>query len=236
MKLGEIQVAILAGGLGTRLRCVLPDLPKVLAPVNGKPFLEYLLEWLIRSGSRRVVLCLGYRSDEVLSYLSSRSFAPLEILTIVEPEPLGTGGAVSHARGVLVSDPVIIMNGDTVLDVDLNEFLAAHRASQAEISIVTARVDDSGRYGRVELDANDRVAQFEEKNPNFRERAWINAGIYCCSASILDRIALLPTGSLERDVFEKLPSGTIRAFRTHGSFLDIGSPESLGRAPEVLPA
>src|SRR5690242_20947345 len=107
MKLGEIQVAILAGGLGTRLRRVLPDLPKVLAPVNGKPFLEYLLEWLIRSGSRRVVLCLGYRSDEILTYLNSRSFAPLEILTIVEPEPLGTGGAVSHARGVLVSDPVI---------------------------------------------------------------------------------------------------------------------------------
>ena len=236
MKLGEIQIAILAGGLGTRLRHVLGDRPKILAPVKGRPFLEYLLEWLIRLGSQRVVLCLGYRAHEVLAYLHSRSFGSLEILTVVEREPLGTGGAVSHARRTLVTDPVLIMNGDTVLDIDLNEFLDAHLASKAEISMVAAYVEDAGCYGRIELDANDRVVRFEEKNPNAKERAWINAGIYCCNTAALDRIAQMPNGSLERDVFEKLPSGAIRAFRTQGSFLDIGSPERLDLAAEVLHA
>jgi mannose-1-phosphate guanylyltransferase len=189
MTLGDIQIAILAGGLGTRLRGVLPDLPKILAPVHGKPFLEYLFDWLIRQGSRRVVLCLGYRADDVLSYLSGHSFAPLEIVTVAEPEPLGTGGALANARSLLVTDPLMIMNGDTFLDADLDDFLAAHRASKAELSILAVSVEDAGRYGRLQLDANDRVIRFEEKDPEAMERAWINGGVYLCGPAILQQIA-----------------------------------------------
>jgi mannose-1-phosphate guanylyltransferase len=236
MMLGDIQIAILAGGLGTRLQGVLPSLPKILAPVQGKPFLDYLLEWLIAQGARRVVLCLGYRSADVLSYLSGRSFPPLEILTVVEPEPLGTAGALAHARHLLVTDPVMILNGDTVVDADLNQFLAAHRASGAEISLLAVKVDDAGRYGQLELDADDRVIRFQEKDPKARDRAWINGGMYLCGPAIMQRIAQLPKGSLERDLFENLPPGAIQAWRTHGRFLDIGTPETLSLASEVLTA
>jgi mannose-1-phosphate guanylyltransferase len=236
MTLGEVHIAILAGGLGTRLRGVLPDQPKVLAPVHGKPFLEYLLNWLIHQGARRVVLCLGYRADDVLAYLSSRSSAPLEIQTVVEAEPLGTGGALANARALLGTDPVLVINGDTFLDADLNRFLAAHRASQAEISILAVEVENAGRFGRMILDRNDRVVRFEEKSPEAKGKAWINGGVYLCSPAIIAQVARLPKCSLERDVFGKLPPGTIHAWRAYGRFLDIGTPDTLSLASEVLTA
>ena len=142
------------------MRGALPGLPKVLAPVGGKPFLEYLLEWLIGQGARRVVLCLGYRARDVLAWLHGRSFPPLEILTVSEPEPLGTAGALANARALLGTDPVLVLNGDTFLDADLNQFLAAHRASGAELSVLAGEVEDAGRYGRMEIDAIQRVVRF----------------------------------------------------------------------------
>jgi mannose-1-phosphate guanylyltransferase len=236
MILGDIHIAILAGGLGTRLRGVLPDQPKVLAPVRGKPFLEYLLDWLIQQGARRVVLCLGYRADDVLAYLKSRWFAPLEIETMVEAEPLGTGGALANARAFLTTDPVLVINGDTFLDADLNGFLTAHRASQADLSILAVEVENAGRYGRMVSDQNDRVVRFEEKNPEAKDKAWINGGMYLCRPAIMERVARLRKCSLERDVFEELPPGTIHAWRAHCRFLDIGTPDTLCLASEVLTA
>jgi mannose-1-phosphate guanylyltransferase len=236
MTLGEIQVAVLAGGLGTRLSGVLPALPKVLAPVNNRPFLDYLLDWLIRQGCRHVVLCLGYRAQDCLSYLRAHSFPPLEILTSVEPEPLGTGGAVAHARSILTSDPMMIVNGDTFVEADLGEFLTAHLASGAEISILAVEVDDARPYGRLEIDDHDRVVRFDEKNPIVKDRAWINGGMYLCRPSAVQRIAQQRRSSLERDLLERLPPGTLHAFRTKGRFLDIGTPERLALASEVLPA
>ena len=233
MGIAEIDIAVLAGGMGTRLCGVLPETPKILAPIRGKAFLEHLLDWLIRQGARRVILCLGYRGGDVLTYLKARAFAPLEIRTLVEPEPLGTGGAIALARPLLTSEPVLVINGDTILDADLNAFLVAHRASNAEASILCAEVQDPCRYGRLEIDAHDRILRFAEKDAT-KGPAWINGGYYLFGHATLDAIAKLSTGSLERDILQKMRPGTIHASRTHGRFLDIGTPETLGLASEVL--
>ena len=234
MSIADIDIAVLAGGLGTRLRDVLPEAPKILAPVLGRPFLDHLLDWLARQGARRVVLGLGYRADAVISYLASRSFAPLEICPAVEPEPLGTGGAVAFARPFLNSDPVLVINGDTIVDADLEAFLKAYFDSGAQAAILCAEVADAGRYGRVEIDANGRIVRFAEKDPSATGPAWINAGVYLFGRNTMQMIGALPKGSLERDILEKMPPGAIAAFRAHGHFLDIGTPQTLALAAEVL--
>lgn len=234
MGIADIDVAVLAGGLGTRLRGVLPEAPKILAPVGGKPFLEHLLGWLTRQGACRVLLCLGYRAADVLTFLEQRSFSPLEIETVIEPEPLGTGGAVAYALPRFRTEPVMVMNGDTIVEADLNAFLAAHHASQAEASILCVRAENTGCYGRLEIGADRRVIRFAEKDPPAAGTGWINGGVYLFGRPILQRIAKLAKGSLERDILENTPAGRIYAFHAEGRFLDIGTPEALAVAPEVL--
>jgi NDP-sugar pyrophosphorylase family protein len=235
MGISDIDVAVLAGGLGTRLQAVLPETPKILAPIGGKPFLEHLLGWLSRQGAHRILLCLGYRAGHVRAFLQEHSFPELDIETIVEPEPLGTGGAVAFALPHLRTDPVLVMNGDTIVDVDLNAFLAAHTTSGTDASVLCVPVEDAARYGRLEIDANrQRVIRFAEKDSSAAGSAWINGGIYLFGGKVFDGIARLTKGSLERDVLEKMPAGSIHAFQTEGRFLDIGTPETLALAPEVL--
>lgn len=236
MVMADIDVVILAGGLGTRLRGVLPETPKILAPVLGRPFLDHVLEWLARQGVRRVVLGLGYRAGDVLAYLEQHPFPALEIRTVVEPEPLGTAGALAYARPQLRSNPVLAMNGDTIVTADLNRFLDAHLDAGTPASILCAEVEDAGRYGRLEIDGADRVVRFREKDLSAAGRAWINAGLYLFGAAAMEQIGRLRKGSLERDILEKMPAGMIYAFRAAGGFLDIGTPESLAMAAEVLTA
>jgi len=232
----DTDIAILAGGLGTRLRGVLPEAPKIMAPIAGRPFLEHLLEWLQSQGAGHVLLGLGYRADAVIRHLEAHPFPGLRVETVVEPEPLGTAGAIAFARPRLTSDPVLVINGDTFVDADLAAFLAAHRAAHVEASLLAAWVDHPGRYGRLLVDTRDRVLRFEEKDPSAVAPSWINAGFYLFRQTLLDRIATLSRGSLERDVLAALPAGSIHACKVRGRFLDIGTPESLGMAGEVLRA
>ncbi|MGH9629203.1 MAG: sugar phosphate nucleotidyltransferase, partial [Bryobacteraceae bacterium] len=167
-------------------------------------------------------------------FIEGRSYAPVQVETIIEPEPLGTAGAVAFARQTLRSDPVLIMNGDSWMDADLSRMLAFHQSQNVAVTMLCARVPDAGRYGRLELDCRDRIVRFIEKDRAFVGSSWINAGAYLVSRSVLDRICELRKGSLERDVFEAMPSGQIAAFQASGSFLDIGTPESLAAAPLIL--
>ena len=169
-------MAILAGGLGTRLRPVLADCPKVLAPVNGKPFLAYLLEQLAGQGLRDVVLCVGYRSEQVEAAFG-RSYAGLRVAYSVETSLQGTGGAIRDALPLAGSDPVIALNGDSYCQTDFPALWPWHGQRAAAATLLLRWVADPARYGRVEIDPQGSVQAFAEKC----ERAppgWINAGVY----------------------------------------------------------
>jgi NDP-sugar pyrophosphorylase family protein len=233
--LAGIDTVVLAGGLGTRLRPMVADRPKILAPVGDRPFLDHLLAWLMGQGARRVVFSLGHLADQVEAHLAARrdDFPGLELETVAEPEPLGTGGALAHCRPALRSDPVLVINGDTFLEVDLDSFAAAWPRLAAPAALVTVEVPDAARYGRLELSPDGRVQRFVEKGAP-PGPAWINGGIYLLSAGLLERLAGMGRCSLERDLLERLPPGSIATFATRGGFIDIGTPESLAEAPRVL--
>ena len=235
--LEALDILVLAGGLGTRIRPVLGDLPKILAPILGRPYLAYLLEWLERFGARQVVLGLGHRAQAVVDYLGdAQPPTGIEVTMVVEPSPLGTAGAIRFARGVLRSDPVLVMNGDSFTDADLCAFVDRHRAAKTIGTMLCAEVDDAGRYGRVELDQSGRIGGFIEKDANFHGTALISTGVYLLSADLLDDIAAGDAASIERDVFERLPSGTLAAFAGRFRFIDIGTPKSLALAAAVFGA
>lgn len=229
-KLADLDVAVLAGGLGTRLAGAVPGLPKILAPVAGRPFVEHLLDWLAREGAKRIVFLLGYRADAVRTHLAAHPRPGMVFDSVVEPAPLGTGGALAHARPALRTDPVLVVNGDTFVDAALAPLLAR----RAEAAMLCVRVPDAGRYGRIEI-ADGSVARFVEKDPDFRGEVPINAGVYLLSARLLDTIPRGRPVSLERDVFEKLPPGSIAAHvDPRAKFVDIGTPESWRGAGQIV--
>jgi mannose-1-phosphate guanylyltransferase len=232
--LQTLDIFVLAGGLGSRLQSVLGDLPKLLAPIGTRPYLAYLLEWLRCFGARRIVFGLGYKAEAVSRYLHDNPHPDLMLETIVEPQPRGTAGAIRFARARLGTDPVLVLNGDSYVDADLCGFLERHRAAGKRATILCADVDDAGRYGRILLDGNGCIREFVEKDPAFRERSTVNAGIYLLSAALLDDIAAGGASSLERDVFERLPPGSLAAFAGGSDFIDIGTPASLAEAGKIL--
>ena len=236
--LATLDVLVIAGGLGTRIQSTLGDTPKLLAPIGGRPYLAYLMDWLRRFGARRVVFGLGHRAQAVTDFLerNKSSYEDLTVVTVTEPEPLGTAGAIRFARPNLRTDPVLVMNGDSFADADLCAFIAHHRRVKAKATLLCAEVDDAGRYGRVELDGKGRIRGFIEKDPNFHGRSAVSAGLYLFSASLLDEIAAGRAASLERDVFGRAASGSLDAFAGPFAFIDIGTPESLKLAEGVFGA
>ena len=227
--LATIDVVILAGGLGTRLRPAIGTLPKILAPVAGRPFLDHLLDRLAGFGVRRVILALGYRADAVQTAIAARAPATMTLVPLVEPEPLGTAGALRFVRRSILSDPVLVLNGDSVTEVDLCAFLAAHRRTAAAISMVCTEAADTGRFGRIDIAPAGRVAGFREKAETGGP-GLINAGIYLLAAPVLDAIAGSAASSFEREILAVQPTGTIHAFAGRFAFIDIGTPQSLSEA------
>jgi NDP-sugar pyrophosphorylase family protein len=207
-----------------------------LAPISGRPYLAYLLDWLRRFGAARVVLGLGYQAQAVVDSLKSGTASRHDLVvdTVVEPRPLGTAGAVRFARESLRTDPVLVMNGDSFADADLCKFVEHHRSMKAKATLLCAEVDDAGRYGRVELDQAGRIHGFIEKDPGFHGSNPVSAGVYLFSAALLDEIAAGNATSLERDVFARAPAGSLAAFTGRFAFIDIGTPESLALAGEVI--
>ncbi|MEJ0068233.1 MAG: sugar phosphate nucleotidyltransferase [Pseudomonadota bacterium] len=158
------DVVVLAGGLGTRLRGAIGALPKILAPVAGRPFLDILLDHIARHGFRRVILLLGYRADAVRAHLASRPSA-LDVEIFVETTPLGTAGALRTAVPHVQSDPVLVMNGDSFVQFDAVAFLDAYQRSGAPAALVSVMVPDASRYGALDIDSDERVVRFLEKRP-----------------------------------------------------------------------
>ncbi len=229
--LSGVDVAILAGGMGTRISSVLGDTPKALAPINGKPYLDHLLDWFAGFGVNKIVLCLGHLSKPILAHVADRA----DTLCVVEPTPLGTGGAIKFARDRLVSDDVLIINGDTWLDADLCQFYASHKKHGCSTSILCLKVDDVSRYGSVEIEG-EKISMFLEKDPSKSGPGLISAGAYLFSQSALDRLMSTQGGSLEKDFLQTREPGSIHGFvADSANFLDIGTPESLKQASAIMP-
>ncbi len=232
--LKDIDVVILAGGLGTRIKDTLGDTPKMLAPIDGTPFLDFVINRLRLFGVRRLVLGLGHLAGAVVAYLETHPPEGMTIVTEIEPEPLGTAGALRHVAGHIESDPVMVINGDSFIAADLCGFLAGHEESGAEASLLAAEIEDTARYGRLRISPEGRVEAFLEKDPSLSGPGVINAGVYLFSGAMMEKIMRMDGPSLERDVFQTLEAGTLNAVIGEGPFIDIGTPADLARAADVL--
>jgi NDP-sugar pyrophosphorylase family protein len=230
----ECPVLILAGGLGTRLRPIYADGPKVLAPVGGRPFLSYLLQQLATEGFRQVTLCVGYRAEQVEQWLGSGGTLGLVVNYSREDEPMGTGGALRLAyTRYTAGQRFFAINGDSILQVPFQAMYEAHLKCGPAGTIAVGEVADASRYGRVELNDSGFVKGFGEKTGE-QGPGLINGGVYLFEPSSMD---LVPAGrpvSLEREILPLLVSESLLAFKTDGYFLDIGVPEDLARAQTVL--
>jgi D-glycero-alpha-D-manno-heptose 1-phosphate guanylyltransferase len=226
IELADTTAVILAGGLGTRLRGVLPGVPKVLAAVAGRPFLNYLLGQLDSYGIREVVLCTGYLGDQIRFKIGDRYGSHLHLKYSWEEQPLGTGGAVRQALGLCISDPILVMNGDSYVDVDLIGFLKWFCERDLEAALVLSKIPDTGRYGKVEIGAGGLITGFMEKMAGDGP-GWINSGVYLLRKSVLSYFPEKQFSSLEGDLFPRLVAETrLYGYLAVGKFIDIGTPES----------
>lgn len=233
-----MEVIILAGGLGTRLRSEVKDVPKCMAPVAGKPFLWYLLTDLKKYKEvTRVILSVGYLREVIFEWISTvKAEFPFEFDYAIEEEPLGTGGGIRLAMEKVTEDEAIILNGDTYFAVDLNELVAAHKNQpEAKLTIALKPMKDFDRYGTVTTDADGRVLKFNEKQPC--KEGEINGGVYVLSKdeSIFDRQPKkfsFETAVMQEKCGEK---GCLFGVVQNGYFIDIGIPEDYHKAEtEIL--
>jgi D-glycero-alpha-D-manno-heptose 1-phosphate guanylyltransferase len=221
------EAIILAGGLGTRLRTVVSDVPKVMAPVAGKPFLHYIITKLIRENVSRIILAVGYKHESIEEFISKSNYNA-EFIFSVENEPLGTGGGIKLALGKAFNENVFILNGDTYFDFKLEDLLRVHIENGSDISVALKCMYDFERYGTVELEGN-RIVKFNEKKYNIE--GLISAGTYIIKKNILDSLNLPEKFSMEIDVFEAHAHDLkIFGFPHDDYFIDIGIPEDFEKA------
>jgi D-glycero-alpha-D-manno-heptose 1-phosphate guanylyltransferase len=231
-----MQAIILAGGKGTRLRAAVPDLPKPLAPVGGRPFLEHQMAYWSSQGVDRFVLSVGYKATMIVDRIGAR-FGGAEVLYAIEDEPLGTGGAVLLARQKLsANEPFLVLNGDTFFDLPLAELKAAHVEKDSDWTVGLFPTRDTKRFLGVNLGADDRLISLVA--PAAEELVWANGGVYLISPGVLDRVATHFEGqvSLEAEIIPALLNlqTAMYGVRHTGRFIDIGIPEDYRRAAEVL--
>ncbi|MCA3359142.1 MAG: nucleotidyltransferase family protein [Roseomonas sp.] len=224
------EAIVLAGGFGTRLRAVVSDVPKPLAPVAGRPFLLWLLDGLARQNITRVILATGYMGDLIREKLGD-SHGGMSLVHVREETPLGTGGAIFGALSHAVSERVYVLNGDTWLGVALAPL--AEAVPTADLVLAVRPVADRARYGSVIVDGN-RVLGLEEKGPS--GPGLVNAGVYLARRDLPERCAMPNAFSLEAEILSKPGDLDIRAFPTEAPFLDIGTPEDYARAQTLIPA
>ena len=227
--MNDVCAAILAGGLGTRLRPALENTPKVLAPVGDRPFIAILLDRLESAGVKKVVLLTGFQANQVHRILGDRH-GDMTLHYSTEATPLGTGGALRHALPQLESDFVLLTNGDSYCDVDLRKLISEHVRRQAEMSLTLTQVSDAGRFGCVETARDGRLTRFAEKQ-NAGGAGWINAGVYVLNRLLLEVIPQGKALSLERELLpEWIQCRRLYGFCSAGRFIDIGTPESYAAA------
>ena len=226
-----MEAVILAGGLGTRLRSMVPDLPKPMAPVGGKPFLAWVLEDLRRQGIRRAVLAVGYRWESIRDYFGA-AHAGLALDYSVEADPLGTGGAIRQALDMSSAEHVFVVNGDTYLELDYAAMMQAHLAMGVPLTLSACALDDVGRYGALEI-RDGRVTGFLEKGRQGPGR--INGGVYVMQRGLFGGTNMPEKFSFETDfLMQRIGDLAPLAYPVESAFIDIGVPEDYVRAAAIV--
>lgn len=223
-----MKCIILSGGLGTRLQSVLTNLPKSMADINGRPFLEYLFDYFITQHYTDCILAVGYKHEFIQNHFENK-YKNLNIQYSIESYPLGTGGAIRAALKYASSDPVLVLNGDTLFNVNLSKLVSFHAANAADLSIALKPMKNSDRYGTVNMDSNGKISGFEEKKLN--SSGMINGGVYVINPDIFDGLNLPEKFSFEKNFLEKFYLLKIffgMPFDEY--FIDIGVPEDYEKA------
>lgn len=221
------EAIILAGGKGTRLKAVVSDIPKPLAPVNNTPFLTYLLKYLKKQGLKHIILSVGYKW-EMIKEIYGEGFEGMNITYAVEETPLGTGGAIALSFQQAKTKDILILNGDSFIDFNLKGLYEFHKVNNSSLSIVLKEMKDFERYGSVVV-GKDRIFSFCEKK--FTPKGFINTGVYLANRDIFKVTNLEGRFSFEQDYLEKeVSKGNFCGYKTEGYFIDIGIPEDYKKA------
>jgi NDP-sugar pyrophosphorylase family protein len=224
-----MEAVILCGGLGTRLRPAVGDRPKALAPVQGRPFLDYLIANLKKSGISRLVLATGYLSDRIVAEYGDGSRYGVALRYVVEPMALGTAGAVKYAAALLETEDFLALNGDTYAQIDYQALMEEHFRRQADLTVALRQVVAAERFGRVTLGPDGRIVRFLEKAPEgtISGKSWINAGAYVMNRRVLSWIPDQRRYALETELIPLLLQEGLKIYgwATTGYFRDIGVPE-----------
>jgi D-glycero-alpha-D-manno-heptose 1-phosphate guanylyltransferase len=227
-----MKAVLLVGGLGTRLRSVVPSTPKPLAAVGGKSFLELLVGQLRNQGITNLLMCTGYLGEQVQSQFGDGRLWDVAIEYSQERSPLGTAGAVKLSQAYLRDVPeFLVMNGDSFLEIDFDQLTQFHRGHGGLVSMAVLEVGNAARYGTVQMEAQGRVIGFSEKTGS-ETFGVVNGGVYVFDRAVLEYIPEGPA-SLERDVFPRILHRGVYALKQQGMFIDIGTPEDYARAQQL---
>jgi D-glycero-alpha-D-manno-heptose 1-phosphate guanylyltransferase len=230
IRMTKPDAIILAGGLGTRLQGTLPHLPKVLAPINGTPFLDILMKSLDNSHLvSRLIIAVGYMAGHIIKRYRNTKQYGFKIAFSEERELLGTGGAVKKALEYSDSANVLCFNGDSYVEVDLKELIGFHEKKGGAMTIVVKRVDNVDRYGSVRCDDKERIISFEEKEPS-KDGGFVNAGLYVFRRELFDGVESNRAISFEKELLPGFVNKGIFAYVSRGRFIDIGTAESYKEA------
>lgn len=227
------EAIILAGGLGTRLRTVVTDVPKPMAPIKNRPFLEYLLDYWVIQGVTRFILSIGYKHEIIQAHFGNR-YKTADILYSIEEQPLGTGGGLLQAIDKIKSDNYLVINGDTFFAVDLINFSQFHANNNADFSIALFTVEQNSRYMGIHLNNQQKISELNVRPENSK---LINGGVYLIKKNLLAKSndLQLPL-SLEQHLLPNLFENgkNLFGFVTNKPFIDIGIPEDYLRAPFII--
>lgn len=222
-----MEAIILAGGFGTRLQSVVKDVPKPMADIDGKPFLEYILNLLEKQGVTDVVLSVGYKAGIIKRYFKEK-YKNINITYSCEKTPLGTGGAIKKSLELCKETDIFVLNGDTYFDVNLNNLMKRYKKLDCSLILSLKRMYKSNRYGSVIVE-NDYINNFSEKA--YKEESLINGGVYIVNKNIFNNSNLNSSFSFETDYLEKqIHNIKIGSFISEGYFIDIGIPEDYNKA------
>jgi len=230
-----MEAIILAGGLGTRLRAAISDVPKPMAPIEGKPFLQYLVDYIIKQGVSHIVFSVGYKGDMIIDYFKENPCG-VEVSFAVEEEALGTGGAIVNGLKKCHSDRILVLNGDTFLALDYQAFTKNHEKSGSSLSMALRYLEENDRYGRAIL-KDQHIIGFESANLAESENGagWINAGVYLIDKNLLTGFNMPEKFSFEQAFVEAhIEKVNPAGFKSDAAFIDIGVPNDYYRTADFL--